>query len=138
MQQLTRNEIIELRARVIYKYFTKYKPVIKPAEPNKRALMVEVLAEFDELNPSIKEHYLSAAQATIEADEKAGVLMLVEKTEPRDGDLVEYQRHNGGLHIGYDIKKSTGAWVNDIHVREIIKRDNTPVYQCKKDNEGVK
>lgn len=119
MNNLSRNEIIELRARAMYKAF------------NPDSNIDEILIFLG--NSSI-DKYREMAEATIEADEKAGVLMLVEGCEPEigdmgrctDGDLATYC--GSGWKREYVTIRRTGG--NDV---TIIQRANTPVYQCKKE-----
>lgn len=128
---LTKQEIMELRAMAIYKYFPKYKPVIIPAKPGERARMKEVLIEFDELKSSTKEYYFKSAQATIEADEKAGVLMLVEEKEAQINDHIIMPFPFDAFTIRAEwqveeLEEDEGDW-------KIAQRATTPVYQCAKE-----
>lgn len=119
MQQLTKSQIVELRARAI--------------RNGDCVGMLEHIAEA--LYPW--KDYISQAQATIEADEKAGVLMLVEEGQLGVGanELIAYDNWyreeyqvalnreiiNGELH-----QKGFRTW--------LAARANTPVYQVRKEN----
>lgn len=134
MTQLTRKEIIELRARAIFK-------ARKPT------------ATWEQWDP---EPYYEQAQATIEADEKAGVLMLVEEGDLKDGDWADISEGETyynmrtpakvrqvredkdyfdigvrGLSYFYNkIAEFPDKIKNDI---KVIRRANTPVYQTRKE-----
>lgn len=141
MTNLTKSQIIELRAKAICLKLG-YNPDSKP------------FGEF------LWRKYENIAQATIEADEKAGVLMLVEEgldevcdicgvgyylpsgvcdhcnikySSVKIGDLVEIDREHikyGEVRSERDVK----LYADKFYVaRKIIQRANTPVYQTRKE-----
>jgi len=115
MKQLTKKEIIELRAKAI-----KHK------------------AESLGCNCFIDDALL-LAEATIEADEKAGVLMLVEKENglmPNDFIRIAYKdvvEHATVLEYGSQVilENANILLSDEYEVLEIMRRANTPAYQCK-------
>lgn len=83
------------------------------------------------------------AEATIEADEKAGVLMLLEEGDTQKDDIVDLERFGFGVvterdgnNINvciFDPKDGVGKdgyWFR--RWRPVLKRGAIPVYQCKK------
>jgi len=122
VKQLTKKEIIKNRARAM---FAKME-----AQPEHL---------FTATLPRIQEMYLGVAEATIEADEKAGVLKLIEEGKrPYYGDVVELQDCEGGVHYEMmtasehsETAKKILGWGN---VKIIYSSfPDSPVYQCKKD-----
>lgn len=129
MKQLTRTEIIELRAKAIdpQAFIGTEHEIHRYCSP----IRVGV----------IQDKARAKAQATIETDEKAGVLMLVDgESEPEQGDIIE--RDNGfGEYYTYigDLKTDlhdTYLIVDGEPIPDkatIIQRANTPVYQYAKE-----
>lgn len=108
MKRLTRKEVVELRKQAIAKI------VIPDGVWNiEEGLKLAAMAE-----------------ATIEADEKAGVLMLVDSDNSnnvKEGDIVKLY-HNGKLqYVNHSHQELKGG------VDEIIQRNNIPVYQTRKE-----
>lgn len=115
MQQLTKSQIIELRARAIAKI---------------------VGLDYDNL---LVEHnricFYKQAEATIEADEKAGVLRLVEEGENRAEELIAF---DNWYRTEYKVKPSRDCMFDPMHHQGfrawLAGRANTPVYQVRKDD----
>ena len=124
MKQLTVNEIDELRAKAIQQIdeFSEGKPV-----PWKKCKIKNVYKEF--------------AKAIREADEKAGVLILV-KGEAKVGDIMvnpdnmpavvlSNAKFKRGIHDITDNAISLKSALEHQDVAVIIQRDNIPAYHCK-------
>lgn len=120
MKQLTKKEIIELRARAIQ-------------------AIDESVAWKD---CKIKKVYKDFAKATIKADEKAGVLMLVDD-EPKEGDFIEVAwlisnkkdtLYKGNIveYVKLPCDFNEFKPFQEEYVK-IIQRNSIPVYQCKKE-----
>jgi hypothetical protein len=110
MKQLSKNEIIELRARNIFES-RKYLGVTWEDLKTKWLPM-----EKQNCWSSVYYGIIRDVEAIIEADEKAGVLMLVDG-DPEDGDLVFDTACSGNI-----LKETI-----------IIRSNNMPVYHCKKE-----
>jgi hypothetical protein len=134
----TRKEIIELRARAMF----------ESDHINNQSMVWSLHSKF-------APDYIKLAEATIKADEEAGILMLVDD-EPKEGDLVESNSHNvynldyyivdenpkrlgdTGLIIKFwkeSIWQHVTGHIMRSSVLRIIQRNNTPVYNCKKEGE---
>lgn len=118
MQQLTKSQIIELRAEALY--LNEW----KNAENN---------TLFSKLEVDDKSYWIESAQATIDADEKAGVLMLVEEGADFEfGDFLKHKLDNDGET--YTSDPDTMHYCQERQGdMKIIQRANTPVYQTKKE-----
>ncbi|MGL4999489.1 MAG: hypothetical protein ACRC5T_11020 [Cetobacterium sp.] len=127
MKQLTKNEIIEVRARAV-------------------ALTEMTILEYDEIPKYNRNKWYHMAISTIEADEQAGVLILVDD-EPKEGDLVVFGKLTNYFQVVSEkIKSATNAitkdeikpldekldnfWLNSEDCK-IIQRNNTPCYIVK-------
>ncbi len=112
---LTKSEIIELRARAIHSESPSYN-----------------FMKWEDAPDLHKRTVLDMAKATIEADEKAKVLMLVEEGEnPEPDDVVKLKSSAGAiLHVLYrETFRMARTWI----IEKIIQRANTPVYQTRKE-----
>ena len=128
--QLTRNEIIELRARAICKAV---------AESENKLTLKPNVKDINKYTEDNWKFFICEAKAAIEADEKAGVLILVDD-EPKDGDLGYSSLV--GLSSFYLPNNSWWNYSDKEHKsnlieHKIIQRNNTPVYQCKKEETNV-
>lgn len=148
MTQLTKSQIIELRARAIAEnlHKTYFSDLVRRAGCQ---------LNWDNLHKLEKEDFYKIAEATIEADEKAGVLMLVEKecaikhpantawdlmnrlknkvmfdAWDRNKEQIVIQK---GLDITFEIgyREGVTACKHAMLGGELVA--NTPVYQCKKE-----
>lgn len=122
MKQLSRKEIVELRARAIY-----------------NALYFAEGGIWDAVET--KDVWYNIAEATILADEQAGVLLLDEN--PKDADLIQNKYLptllyrslilESGEILLMAVDGSDNGKYNDKHDR-IIQRNSTPVYTTKKED----
>lgn len=128
MTNLTRNQIIEIRARAITK--VEYLTYIKMPSHN-------TISEEDFMEQNWQDNII-ASQATIEVDEKAGVLMLVEDmSDFTKQDLIQdkfnrevFQINPNGIR--YNNRGTFGKAEPDEHLK-IIQRATTPVYQTRRE-----
>lgn len=129
MQQLTKSQIIELRARVIDP--EAFTPIIEPRPASSLTRQGAEMAKAGRRRKALKQ-----AKATIEADEKAGVLMLVEEGDFKEGDMLDegdvifsLKPNMAGKLNAYDYDG------NPLYIEACfpIRRANKPVYQCAKE-----
>lgn len=130
---LTRKEIIEIRARAI----------CEASGHDPETLTYHMNDGIQEPYGDMWVHFIQQAKAIIEADEKAGVLMLVcdrELVQAKDVvlsgiDGTDMRVANYIDHVKDDriFKKDCEGirWAGSITGKQIIQRANTPVYQCK-------
>lgn len=124
MKQLTRKEIIELRARAICKA-----DVVAYAEKmglnSQKAIDVSIEMEW--------QRFIQASKATIEADETNGILCLKDDNCVTTESLIEYIDKETG-EIEYCI--FDGVYCGKKIGKEIM-RSGVLIYNCKPETQGA-
>lgn len=126
MTNLTKNEIVELRARAM-ELESEGSWMGWYDVPSQRKT-------FDELHPDDQELFRKYAQATIEADEKAGVLKLVEEGKSATQNLIDY---DNWYRKEYNVSPERETIHGELHQKGfrafLAGRPSTPVYQTAKE-----